>query len=146
MRPHAEPSEKPLARLAKPSAIRSRLSASEVSDSARPSANSSRFAGGDSLGPTATKRLQPSAIATPKGVGVTSLRESVQISSMSNDEKNANGRAVAYVRVSSKRQVEEGVSLEAQVASVKQYASLRGLTLAEGDIFIEQGNYVRDLP
>jgi site-specific DNA recombinase len=57
---------------------------------------------------------------------------------MSNDEKNANGRAVAYVRVSSKRQVEEGVSLEAQVAAVKQYASLRGLTLAEGDIFIEQ--------
>ena len=45
-------------------------------------------------------------------------------------------RAVAYVRVSSKRQAEEGISIEAQIAGVKQYAILRNLDLADEDIFI----------
>ena len=48
-------------------------------------------------------------------------------------------RAVAYVRVSSKRQAEEGSSIEAQIAGVKQYAILRNLDLADEDIFVDEG-------
>ncbi len=48
-------------------------------------------------------------------------------------------RAVAYARVSSKRQVEEGVSLEAQVERLIAYADFRGLDLDPDDIFIEEG-------
>lgn len=42
-----------------------------------------------------------------------------------------NNRAVAYVRVSTEEQATEGVSLEAQIASVRAYAQLRGLELVE---------------
>ena len=48
-------------------------------------------------------------------------------------------RAVAYARVSSKRQAEEGVSLEAQVERLIAYADFRGLDLDPDDIFIEEG-------
>ena len=48
-------------------------------------------------------------------------------------------RAVAYARVSSKRQAEEGVSLEAQVERLIAYANFRGLDLGPNDIFIEEG-------
>ena len=48
-------------------------------------------------------------------------------------------RAVAYARVSSKRQVEEGVSLDAQVERLISYADFRGLDLDPDDIFIEEG-------
>jgi len=48
-------------------------------------------------------------------------------------------RAVAYARVSSKRQVEEGVSLDAQVERLIAYADFRGLDLDPDDIFIEEG-------
>ena len=48
-------------------------------------------------------------------------------------------RAVAYARVPSKRQAEEGVSLEAQVERLIAYADFRGLDLDPDDIFIEDG-------
>jgi len=48
-------------------------------------------------------------------------------------------RAVAYARVSSKRQAEEGVSLEAQVERLIAYAEFRDLDLDPDDIFIEEG-------
>jgi DNA invertase Pin-like site-specific DNA recombinase len=48
-------------------------------------------------------------------------------------------RAVGYARVSSKRQAEEGVSLDAQVERIIAYADFRGLLLDPDDIFIEEG-------
>jgi site-specific DNA recombinase len=45
--------------------------------------------------------------------------------------------AVAYVRVSTNDQANEGVSLDAQIASVKAYAMLKGLDLVE--IIVEAG-------
>lgn len=45
--------------------------------------------------------------------------------------------AVAYVRVSTNEQANEGVSLEAQIANVKAYATLKGLDLVE--IIVEAG-------
>ena len=48
-------------------------------------------------------------------------------------------RALAYVRVSSQRQVDEGVSIEAQIKRIKEYARYKGLTLEEKDILIEKG-------
>jgi DNA invertase Pin-like site-specific DNA recombinase len=46
-------------------------------------------------------------------------------------------RAVAYVRVSSEEQAAEGVSLDAQEARVRVYATLRGLDLIA--IYREEG-------
>jgi hypothetical protein len=54
-------------------------------------------------------------------------------------------RAVAYARVSSKRQVEEGVSLDAQVERLIAYADFRGLDLDPDDIFIEEGEFQQQL-
>jgi DNA invertase Pin-like site-specific DNA recombinase len=48
-------------------------------------------------------------------------------------------RALAYVRVSSQRQVDEGVSIEAQIKRIKEYARYKGLTLEDKDILIEKG-------
>jgi len=48
-------------------------------------------------------------------------------------------RAVAYVRVSSQRQVEEGVSIAAQSQRIKDYALFKGLVLADEDIFVDEG-------
>ncbi len=45
--------------------------------------------------------------------------------------------AVAYIRVSTARQVDEGLSLEQQERAVRAYADLRGLTLAA--VVIESG-------
>ena len=46
---------------------------------------------------------------------------------------------VAYVRVSSTRQAEEGVSIEAQIRRVKAYAEYRNFVLADEHIFIDEG-------
>ena len=46
---------------------------------------------------------------------------------------------VAYVRVSSTRQAEEGVSIEAQVRRVKAYAEYRNYVLPDEHIFIDEG-------
>ena len=48
-------------------------------------------------------------------------------------------RALAYVRVSSQRQVDEGVSIEAQIKRIKEYARYKGLSLDDKDILIEKG-------
>lgn len=60
------------------------------------------------------------------------------ISSVFGERKNKS-RAVAYARVSSKRQAEEGVSLDAQVERLLAYAEFRGLELDPEDIYIDDG-------
>jgi site-specific DNA recombinase len=45
--------------------------------------------------------------------------------------------AIAYVRVSTEEQVTEGVSVEAQIAAVRAYATLRGLELV--DVVVDAG-------
>ena len=54
-------------------------------------------------------------------------------------DSNRKARAVAYVRVSSKKQAEEGVSIPAQVEKCEAYAIFRELGLADEDIFIDDG-------
>ena len=46
---------------------------------------------------------------------------------------------VAYARVSTARQAEEGVSVEAQVARMKKYAEYRNYLLPDENIFIDDG-------
>jgi len=55
--------------------------------------------------------------------------------------KNSENRdkAIAYIRVSSQRQVDEGVSLDAQKRRIMDYARYRGIPLDENDILIEKG-------
>ena len=48
-------------------------------------------------------------------------------------------RAMGYVRVSSARQVDEGNSIDSQVASIQQYARDRGINLLSRDIVIDDG-------
>ena len=50
-----------------------------------------------------------------------------------------NTNSVAYIRVSSQRQVDEGVSIAAQTRRIKEYAKFKGLSLDENDIFVEEG-------
>jgi site-specific DNA recombinase len=61
-----------------------------------------------------------------------------RISDVFGNKKNKS-RAVAYARVSSKRQAEEGVSLDAQVERLIAYAEFRGLELDREDILIDDG-------
>ena len=55
--------------------------------------------------------------------------------------KNSENRekAIAYIRVSSQRQVDEGVSLDAQKRRILDYARFKGIPLDESDIIIEKG-------
>ena len=48
-------------------------------------------------------------------------------------------RAIAYVRVSSQRQVDEGVSIEAQIKRIREYARYKGMEIDDKDIIIEEG-------
>ena len=48
-------------------------------------------------------------------------------------------RAMGYVRVSSVRQVDEGNSIDSQIASIQQYARDRGINLLSRDIVIDDG-------
>ena len=48
-------------------------------------------------------------------------------------------KSIAYIRVSSQRQVDEGVSLDAQKRRIEQLAEFKGLNLDPDDILIEQG-------
>ena len=54
-----------------------------------------------------------------------------------NSEKRE--KAIAYIRVSSQRQVDEGVSLDAQKRRILDYARFKGIPLDESDIIIEKG-------
>ena len=47
--------------------------------------------------------------------------------------------AIAYIRVSSQRQVDEGVSIAAQTRRIKEYARFKSLTLAKIDFIVEEG-------
>lgn len=48
-------------------------------------------------------------------------------------------KAMAYTRVSTGRQVDEGVSLDAQKQRIIDYAKFKGFDLDEDDIFVERG-------
>ncbi len=48
-------------------------------------------------------------------------------------------KSIAYIRVSSQRQVDEGVSMEAQKRRIREYARFKGLSLADEDIIVEEG-------
>ena len=59
---------------------------------------------------------------------------------MSPTKTSANQRkAIAYIRVSSQRQVDEGVSIQAQKRRILEYVRYKKLNLANDDIFIEEG-------
>ena len=75
---------------------------------------------------------------TPSNASAYSSSKKSRISNVFGNKKNKS-RAVAYARVSSKRQVEEGVSLDAQVERLLAYAEFRGLELDPEDIYIDDG-------
>ena len=75
---------------------------------------------------------------TPSNASVYSNSKESRISNVFGNKKNKS-RAVAYARVSSKRQAEEGVSLDAQVERLLAYAEFRGLELDPEDIYIDDG-------
>ena len=75
---------------------------------------------------------------TPSNASACSYIKESRISSVFGNKKNKS-RAVAYARVSSKRQAEEGVSLDAQVERLIAYAEFRGLELDPEDIYIDDG-------
>ena len=56
-----------------------------------------------------------------------------------NNNSNNQNKAVAYVRVSSQKQAEEGVSIAAQIKRIKEYAKFKGIILEDEDILIERG-------
>ena len=75
---------------------------------------------------------------TPSNASAYSNSKETRISSVFGNKKNKS-RAVAYARVSSKRQAEEGVSLDAKVERLLAYADFRGLELGPEDIYIDDG-------
>lgn len=75
---------------------------------------------------------------TPSNASAYSNSKKSRISNVFGKKKNKT-RAVAYARVSSKRQAEEGVSLDAQVERLLAYAEFRGLELDPDDIYIDDG-------
>ena len=75
---------------------------------------------------------------TPSNASAYSNSKKSRISNVFGNKKNKS-RAVAYARVSSKRQAEEGVSLDAQVERLIAYAEFRGLELDPEDIYIDDG-------
>ena len=75
---------------------------------------------------------------TPSNASAYSNSKKSRISNVFGNKKNKS-RAVAYARVSSKRQAEEGVSLDAQVERLLAYAEFRGLELYPEDIYIDDG-------
>ena len=66
---------------------------------------------------------------------------------MTNTENNpSNGsreRAVVYVRVSSKKQAEEGVSIAAQTEKGKAYATIMEFAVSDEDVFVDDGSLRR---
>ena len=58
----------------------------------------------------------------------------------SNATETKQPKSIAYIRVSSQRQVDEGVSLDAQKRRIEQLAEFKGLNLDPDDILIEQGS------
>jgi site-specific DNA recombinase len=54
-------------------------------------------------------------------------------------DSESRNKAVAYIRVSSQRQVDEGVSLEAQKRRILDYCKYKDIPLSEDDIIVEEG-------
>jgi DNA invertase Pin-like site-specific DNA recombinase len=54
-------------------------------------------------------------------------------------KENAGIRAIAYVRVSTSRQADDGNSISTQVTKIRAYAKMRGLKLLSRDIVIDDG-------
>ena len=75
----------------------------------------------------------------PSNASANSNSKETRISNVFGNNKKNKSRAVAYARVSSKRQAEEGVSLDAQVERLIAYAEFRGLYLDPEDIYIDDG-------
>ena len=48
-------------------------------------------------------------------------------------------RAIAYIRVSSMKQVDKGVSIPAQKGRIEEYCKFKKLDLMEKDVLIEDG-------
>ena len=48
-------------------------------------------------------------------------------------------KAIAYIRVSSQRQVDEGVSIQAQKRRILEYVRYKKLNLSPDDVIIEEG-------
>lgn len=65
-------------------------------------------------------------------------KETIGYMLVNNNSANQN-KAVAYVRVSSQKQAEEGVSIAAQIKRIKEYAKFKGIILEDEDILIEKG-------
>ena len=139
MRPSEYPFTNPFECVEKPSAIRNVFSESDVIKPLKPSVRSNRKSRHEANNTNATRALQPPAIAlASQHRGSSSSRKSTSKMVLPMNEQSER-RAVAYVRVSSKRQAEEGISIDAQIAAVKQYAILRNLDLVDEDIFIDEG-------
>jgi DNA invertase Pin-like site-specific DNA recombinase len=62
---------------------------------------------------------------------------------MRQSQTDANTRTVAYIRVSTDKQADRGVSLEAQDAKVRAYAELYGLDLV--DVIVDAGESAKSL-
>ena len=54
-------------------------------------------------------------------------------------DEAASNRAIAYVRVSTTRQAEEGNSIASQSVRIQKYAKDKGLRLMSRDIIIDDG-------
>ena len=54
-------------------------------------------------------------------------------------DEAATNRAIAYVRVSTTRQAEEGNSIASQSVRIQKYAKDKGLRLMSRDIIIDEG-------
>ncbi|MEP7304170.1 MAG: recombinase family protein [Acidobacteriota bacterium] len=52
---------------------------------------------------------------------------------------------LGYVRVSTEKQADEGLSLEAQTVKIRQMADLRDLALTEGDVISDAGESAKSL-
>jgi len=65
-------------------------------------------------------------------------KETIGYMLVKNNSANQN-KAVAYVRVSSQKQAEEGVSSASQIKRIKEYAKFKGISLEDEDILIEKG-------
>lgn len=48
-------------------------------------------------------------------------------------------KTIAYIRVSSQRQVDEGQSIQSQKRRIREYAKFKGLTISNDDFIIEEG-------
>ena len=88
-----------------------------------------------------TLRVHPNAIRwcfVSKSQLIDRSSQNLAIMSLKKNRQNGK-RAIAYIRVSSQRQADEGVSIDAQRLSIKEYSKFKRMLLDEADILIEEG-------